>query len=326
MHMAQLDISVALCTYNGARFLPEQLQSLAAQTRVPDELVVCDDRSTDETPRILEQFKQQVSFPVRLHFNDTNLGSTKNFEKAISLCRCQVIALSDQDDVWHPGKLSSTLEVFENRHNIGAVFSDAELIDQNSQRLAKNLWSGNSFGSREQNRFADRQELRVLLKHPVVTGATMAFRSGFRNLVLPIPSKQVHDCWIALLIASVSHLAAIRKALILYRKHDAQQIGPWMIDSLWPQIQLSSRGDRDYLGEAERFNEVYERLRDCSATFPPHPSALYLIQQKISHHKTRGSFPNCRLLRLPSLIRETATLRYWRYSNGLGSVARDLLV
>jgi len=165
-----------------------------------------------------------------------------------------------------------------------------------------------------------------MLKHPVVTGATMGFRGEFKDLALPIPVNQIHDHWIALLIASVSQLVPIRDPLIRYRRHEAQQIGPGNhLDSLWMRVSRQRSRD-DYLVEAERFNEVRERLRERQATFRPHPYALRLIQEKTHHRETRGRLPRSKVLRLPALVREIASLRYWRYSNGLGSVAKDLLV
>jgi glycosyltransferase involved in cell wall biosynthesis len=315
-----------MCTYNGSRFLREQLESIAAQTKQPVELVVCDDRSEDQTVKIVKGFAQQARFRVRLEINTTNLGSTKNFEKAIGLCQGSIIVLADQDDVWLPEKLERMVEVFERRTAIGGVFSDAELIDADSKPVSKTLWASARFNSREQDKFEEGQGLKVLLKHPTVTGATMGFRCKFRELIIPIPKNQIHDHWIAVLIASVSHLAPIGTTLIQYRKHENQQIGPWSVDSLWQQIQVSRSMTRDYLGEAERFNEICQRLSDRFATFSPHPSALRLIGQKIGHQKTRGDLPRPKLLRLGYLVRELITLRYWRYSNGWGSAARDLLV
>src|SRR6266849_5683432 len=117
-----------MCTYNGARFLSEQLESIAAQTRVPDELVVCDDGSTDETVEIIKAFVERAPFAVRLEINANNLGSTKNFEKAIGLCQGEIIALADQDDVWYPKKLELLESVFLARPSVGAVFSDADVM------------------------------------------------------------------------------------------------------------------------------------------------------------------------------------------------------
>lgn len=325
--MKEHALSVAMCTYNGARFLPEQLGSIAGQTRLPGELVICDDGSGDGTVEIVRNFARHAAFPVRLQINEKNLGSTKNFERAIGLCQGEIIVLADQDDVWLPQKLSCMAKILECSEDIGAVFSDAELIDEDSRPLGTTLWSTFLFNSRELEKFRGGQGLKVLLKHSLVTGATMAFRSKFRDLVLPIPSNHVQDFWIALLIASVSQLSPIRAPLMRYRKHAAQQIGPRYTGSLRQTMDVSKTVARDYyLGEAERFKDVLEHLCDCCVKFPFHSNALGLIQQKISHRKARGSFPKSRLLRLPSLFWEMVTFRYWRYSNGLGSVAKDLLI
>src|SRR5437879_647993 len=145
-------ISVAMCTYNGARFLPEQLGSIAAQTRLPDELVICDDRSTDESVEIIRAFLDHAPFASRLEINDSNLGSTENFDKAIGLCQGEIIALADQDDVWRPEKLSCLADVLDRDGRIGAVFSDADLIDQESRPLARTLWGSFLFNSSEQEK------------------------------------------------------------------------------------------------------------------------------------------------------------------------------
>jgi len=111
--MSKQFLSVAMCTYNGEQYLQEQLDSIIAQTRLPNEVVVCDDGSTDATLQILDEFQETAPFPVRIYRNGTRLGPTKNFEKAIKLCSGNVIALSDQDDVWMPHKLERLEEVLK---------------------------------------------------------------------------------------------------------------------------------------------------------------------------------------------------------------------
>src|ERR1051325_7345189 len=103
-----------MCTYNGAEFLPAQWESILAQSRPPDEIVVCDDGSSDQTRSLLEQLAKESSIPVTLRFNQANLGSVKNFEQAIRLCTGEIIALSDQDDVWRNDKLQTIEETFAN--------------------------------------------------------------------------------------------------------------------------------------------------------------------------------------------------------------------
>src|ERR1700761_5047601 len=122
-------ISVALCTYNGGRFLPEQLASIQQQSVPPFELVVCDDRSTDDTVPTLRQFAAAAPFPVRIFCNEQNLGFIANFQRAIELCRGDLIALSDQDDVWYPKRLERTQGAFAAHPQVGLLFSDADIID-----------------------------------------------------------------------------------------------------------------------------------------------------------------------------------------------------
>ena len=99
-----LTISIAMTTYNGEKYLQEQLDSFLGQNRLPDELVVCDDGSQDRTMAILESFSSRAPFPVRIYRNSAKLGYSKNFEKAGSLCTGDIIAFSDEDDVWDAQK------------------------------------------------------------------------------------------------------------------------------------------------------------------------------------------------------------------------------
>jgi glycosyltransferase involved in cell wall biosynthesis len=218
-------ISIAMCTYNGARFLPEQLASIAAQTRLPDEMVVCDDGSTDTTLEILEKFSQTVPFPVRIVRNPVNLGSTKNFEQAMRLCTGDLIALCDQDDIWLPDKLAVQARLLEERLEVGGVFGDATLIDGESHPIGNGLWHGIHFTKQEQREVSAGRLVSVLLRKNVVTGATLMFRASLRPLLLPIPANWVHDRWIAWMLALQSRLAVIDGPVIRYRVHGAQQIG-----------------------------------------------------------------------------------------------------
>lgn len=221
-------VSVALCTYYGARYLREQLESIAAQTQQPDELVVCDDGSKDETVNILVEFSEKVPFAVRIYQNDHNLGSTKNYEKAIRLCGGKIIALSDQDDVWLPEKLEKLTNRLESDDETMLVFSDAEVVDENLKFLSYGLWdAGNvQFSNKLKRQFSDVGPLDVLIQRNVITGATMAFKMGLREYVLPIDENWVHDGWIAAVAAALGKKAAyVDERLILYRQHSNQQIG-----------------------------------------------------------------------------------------------------
>jgi len=121
--MDQIRLSIAMCTYNGGRYLQEQLDSIASQTRQPDELVGCDDESSDDTIEIIKAFSSKVLFPVRLFNNKGNLGISKNFEKAIKLCQGDITLLSNQDDVWYTEKLMNSETIFSQEQGVGAVLT-----------------------------------------------------------------------------------------------------------------------------------------------------------------------------------------------------------
>src|SRR5713226_4630929 len=217
-----------MCTYDGAAYLQEQLESIAAQTRLPDELVVCDDRSNDgRTREIVKAFANKAQFPVRLFVNRRNLGSRRSFEKAIRLCRGDIIFLCDQDDVWNEKKLARIVETFLSAPEVGLVFTDAEVVDEDLRTMVNSLWECDGFTIERQELIKQGKAFHALLPDNAVTGATMAFRSGLRRLVLPIPDDTIlqHDGWIALIIAAVSSVLFLDEPLIKYRQHPKQQIG-----------------------------------------------------------------------------------------------------
>ncbi len=321
-----LTFSVAMCTFNGARFLATQLKSIADQERPPDELVVCDDGSSDGSVEIVMEFAQRAPFSTRVVVNDDNLGSTKNFEKAISLCNGTIVALADQDDVWYRHKLRCIEEAFLRSRETVLAFSDADLIDDDSQSVPGRLWPTFAFDRAEQRKCASGEALAVLLRHPVVTGATMAFRTEYFGLLAPIPAEQIHDSWISLLLAVQGKFAVISDRLIQYRRHAGQQVGPGprTLQERTQRARLTTASF--YRGEVERFHEFRERLEERSAQFRDSRRALPEISRKISHLEHRAGLPASRVARIRGVLRQTLNGDYRRYSTGWSSIAKDLLL
>jgi glycosyltransferase involved in cell wall biosynthesis len=317
-------LSVAMCTYNGGRFVGPQLQSIANQSRLPDELIVCDDGSMDQTPDVVESFASSAGFPVRLHRNERNLGSTRNFEQCIAMCAGRIIALCDQDDLWHPQKLALLEQALRARPAAGLVFSDAQLVDQQLNSLPCTLWQAVPFPPAERRRMRRGKALDVLLRHNVVTGATMAFRADFRNIVLPIANQWVHDAWIALLISAVAEVALLPQPLLQYRQHARQQIGEqrrgWR-----EQLQVARRMDRVWFErEAAKYQAAAQRLADaCPDRF--HGRLQHRFAAKLAHQQARlrmrqgGS-------RTALAFAELIHGRYRDYSLGWKSLAQDLFL
>jgi len=325
MQNGQSKISVALCTYNGSQYLQEQLDSIASQTRLPDELIICDDRSSDDSVRIVRNFVNRVPFAVHLTVNKGNLGSTKNFEKAIGLCSGDIIALSDQDDVWKPDKLLRMEARFLESANIGAVFSDADIVDQHLHPLGYSLWRSIKFTRMQQKLIKQGRGCDVLLKHNVVTGATMAFRAKFRPLILPIPSFWVHDGWIALLICAVANIAIIDEALIKYRQHSGNQIGATK-KILSEKVAIAKQTRKtSYMRLLNAYEFIDDwRLRANNCCFDD--KTISKLEERLKHLHVRSNMPQRKLNRIPPIIWELITLRYLRYSNGIYSLAKDLFL
>ncbi|HXM46530.1 MAG TPA: glycosyltransferase family 2 protein [Pyrinomonadaceae bacterium] len=262
--MKSVKLSIAMCTYNGAAYLSEQFESLATQTRVPDELVVCDDSSTDKhTREMVEAFARRAPFAVRLFINKQNLGSKRSFELAIRRCRGEIIFLCDQDDVWREDKLAVIERAFLSSPQTGLVFSDAEVGDENLVKLGS-LWQ--NFSEDSQADLEAGRAFHALLRRNLVTGATLAFRSNLRRLVLPIPTDTSfqHDAWIALIIAAVARVTFISEPLIKYRQHPGQQIGASIAGTRYEERDsplIESVREHPYpTAEIHAFKTLYARL------------------------------------------------------------------
>lgn len=324
--MTRPALSVAICTYNGARYLAEQLESVAAQSRPPDELVVCDDGSTDETVAIVRAFERQAPFPVRVFVNSRNLGSTRNFEEAIARCSGDIIVLADQDDVWRWDKLERLAGVLEESPCVGAVFSDAEVVDERLNPLGYRLWESVRFTPTEQARLKAGDAFRVLVRHNVVTGATMAFRSAHRSLILPIPPAWTHDGWIALIVAAVADLAMIPEPLVAYRQHAANQIGAVPRDKRTKGRKPAAVVAQRHAERVRLYALARERLVSPAASACVSPGVLKLLDGAITHYRAREAMLEqpSRWRRLPLAVREVLTLRYHRYARGLRSFRKDL--
>lgn len=218
-------ISVALCTYNGAKFIQEQIESILNQTNSVDEIVICDDGSTDGTIHILESYKKAEKANIIIHQNTKKKGSIKNFVQAINLCQGDIIFLCDQDDIWIPHKVKRICDYFLTHDSTDVVFSNASFIDENGDPLwpNKRLWDF-YFDKTSQKRCEWGLTTEEFCSASHATGATMAFKS---HLICELsPREDIwHDEQIILAAVSEHSLGYIDEDLIHYRVHSHQQIG-----------------------------------------------------------------------------------------------------
>ncbi len=206
MHETPL-ISIAVCTYNGEKFLAQQIESLLAQDYPNFEIIVCDDCSSDRTVEIAEGFN---SPRIRLHRNEHNLGFNKNFEHAFQLCRGEFIAPCDQDDLWEPLKLST---LYAQIGTNSLAYCDSVLIDENGDSLHQKI-------SDKLNMYSGKDWMPFIFLN-CVSGHASLFRRKLLDQACPIPPKAYFDHWLAAVAASSGGLVYVDECLVHFRQHAA---------------------------------------------------------------------------------------------------------
>lgn len=328
--MKPLTISVAMATYNGGRFVPEQLQSLARQELAPTELVVTDDGSTDGTPDLIEQFGASAPFLVRVHRNSERLGVLRNFEKALSLCTGDIVFLSDQDDVWLPDKIRTVMAAFEAHPEALVILNDKIIADEDLVPSGSTMLTNiRGFGSPDSC---------------FVAGCCAAFRRQWLDFALPIPEgPPAHDSWLLGLAHRLGKVQIVERPLQYYRRH-SQNVSQNSYSagrkvSLWDRLRVELRGEAGgdmtpeaywhgfldwHKAEADRIGERAASLGVVEADGGA-ARALAEIDRQMRTEKAR--------LHIATLARHRRPLPVWRlwktggYNlfTGWKSVLKDLL-
>ncbi|QEC51993.1 glycosyltransferase involved in cell wall biosynthesis [Anseongella ginsenosidimutans] len=205
--MAKPLVSIAMCTYNGETHLKEQLDSILGQRYPSLEVVIVDDASTDGTMRILEAFRDQDS-RIRLFRNDRNIGLHANFLKILSLCRGELIALSDQDDVWHPDKIAVLEQVIGDRL---LIYHDSAYIDEKGKATGKTV--------HRLHRFVEGQRPERFLFQNCVSGHASMMRRELLSILPPFNDLIYYDWWLAYTAACTGKLGYTPKVLVEHRIH-----------------------------------------------------------------------------------------------------------
>jgi len=246
-----MNISVALCTYNGEKYLAEQLDSIMQQTVKPTEVVVCDDGSKDTTLEILQRYQEQYPEIFKIYVNETNLGYFKNFEKSIYLCSQDIIVTSDQDDIWKPEKLEETLNFFKNNPDKEAVFNDLILVNDDKTILEHSYlnWKYIQYSDILDSIKNDDLFIKVQMQGSFILGCALAIRRtalkkyDLKNFTL------AHDYEIAQKLSFKNKIGFIPKTLSFYRQHEEQVCG------LREQDQRTS-SKPDKTSSEKKFNEI----------------------------------------------------------------------
>jgi len=256
--MKTSSVSVAIATYNGARYLREQLISIANQTVLPHEVIISDDGSTDGTLQVVESFAQSAPFVIKILRNEENLGYAQNFSRALQACSGEIVFLCDQDDVWLPYKIEFILADFEKHKNIVLVVHDLEFCTENLVPIG-------------QTKLA-RMSTDCDIQRDYVVGMATAVRQSFLRLCLPVPNLPgvAHDRWLHDCAWAVGRKFVRNEVLALYRRHAENATGTKSVNV-------------DYV--TNRLTFLWARFREPSnirgmKSIPDSPVASWLLRQR----------------------------------------------
>ncbi|MBR6871881.1 MAG: glycosyltransferase family 2 protein [Ruminococcus sp.] len=304
--------SVVICTYNGERFIAEQINSILAQTRRVDEILLFDDGSTDSTLSIAGQLLSKGGIPYRITKNEQNKGVARNFIDGAQQASGDYIFFSDQDDVWKKTKV----EIFH-RHIVRTgkmlYFSDGIVVDEDLVQTGT-LWRSVGFDHR-------REDISVtMFIKDIVTGAASAVSREVAAMAADIPPNVLHDRWLSLIAAANDSIEFIRSYTFYYRQHSNNVVGaaaPGVVE------QVRDRGVFNREKTEKRCRDmalVYEELKKYSSKENYPRVAECARFWRSCEQLTRIG----RAAGVKCVIRELFNGNYFRYRSGIVPAVRDL--
>ncbi|MBR3152595.1 MAG: glycosyltransferase family 2 protein [Clostridia bacterium] len=215
-------IDILLATYNGEKYLREQLDSILNQTYGEFNLIISDDCSNDNTRKILEEY-ELLDSRIKVYYQEKNLGYVKNFEFLLNKVESELYMLSDQDDVWIPEKIEETYNYLVSE-KAELVFTDLTVVDENLNVMYQSFNDLMKY-SKKAIKYDD---YRLQFLYNCVTGCTLMTKKKYLVDILPIPNESeyvIHDFWIPLITSFNGKIKYLNKPLIKYRQHGNNQVG-----------------------------------------------------------------------------------------------------
>ena len=256
-------VDILLATYNGEKYLEEQIESILNQTYENIQIIISDDCSKDKTREILKKYEQNDK--ITIYYQEQNLGYVKNFEFLLNKVESNLYMLSDQDDVWKKEKVEKTVEKLQ-KDDLDLVFGDLEVVDKDLNTLYKSYNKYMHLTHKIEKYYKD---YRLQYLYNCMTGCTMLSKKEWLDKILPFPldSKYViHDYWIGLIIALNGKVGYLSKPYILYRQHGENGVGAKKA--------------------SEEFNEL-KKIRDLSIDIKIGIFETYVKNEKIFNEKLR---------------------------------------
>lgn len=329
MASGDVKISVAMGTYNSARFVREQLDSVLGQSPLPAQIVVGDDGSTDDSARIVASMRAEAdrrSLDIEWTILDgsTHLGLRKNMNRIVEACRHDVIIICDSDDVCLPGRFGRVLEWFVVHPDDLMVTSDAVVIGDDGVEASDSMMSQRGLSDDEWAVLRSRRAFELLVRRFVAEGAVSAYRRELLEMIPPCPDALVYDAWFALMASAMEAFAFDDRPSIRYRVHDANVSGGVKPRTRRDKLRMLMEpgGDRNarWLERTQMVLDGVEHVRDRV------PDWAYQLALASAHHqRVRAGFPANRLVRAPRVLKHAATGAYGRSARGYKDVVLDLV-
>lgn len=319
-----MKITVVMPVFNGAEYLAEQLDSFAAQTRPPDELVVSDDCSSDSSLDVVSTFALRAPFDVRLFRNSERKGCNGNFEAAIRYSRGDVVALSDQDDVWLPRHLEQITAPFVGNQSVGLVISDSTYVDEALNTIGTTLWKAERFGLADMRRITRGNQFEEWAKHHVVAGHALAFRRNLADLFLPFHPTMMYDHWLSLICAAVATVVLVPQQLTLHRHHRKQLVGHRAVSLVDRSTSQASLSMTHFQGLIEQWESLRSRLASNEQLLMT-GNEIAVCDGRLALLRTRLAMRQSGLLsRFKGATRLLASGHYHRFGRGFLTFMRDV--
>lgn len=320
-------VSICLCVHDGASFLGEQLESLAQQSQVPDELVVVDDASRDESVGLIESFARHAPFPVRIIRHEVQAGLTVSYDEAITAANGEILMPCDQDDIWLAHKVGRQANWLGDRPHAAGVFSDSQLVDERGSDLPTTLWTEVGFDDNDRAQLTSGDCLPVLLRHLGGFAAhALAFRADRVAQITPSAGGLTHDAWTAGVLATSGGLWGLDECLVKYRQHATNLVGGTRHRSLRARADgsLARMRAREAVQGLEKLLESLD-ARGSSTWGDLSRRERMLVEARIEEIRLRASLPDERVDRVPILLRALRNGIYPRSTHGARMALADLL-
>jgi len=322
-----MKVSIVLALRNGMPWLEEQLRSLTEQTRRPDEILICDDASSDGSRACIARFEAEYPGLIRYVRNDVPLGIDGNFAEGIALASGDAILLCDQDDVWMPEKVWLLAGTLENAGAPAGVFCDSLITDADLVLSGRTHLQQRGFLPHLRNVLRSgtpEQMAKLFWKRVPCAGHDMGFSAQLRDVLLPFPELPgCYDTWIGLVLAALGCWHFVDRPLTKFRQHGGNASGSGKRLTLAGQFREARRA----IGaDAAGWNtDLYaELIRRVAGRVPA--ETLEQLRARMAHSEARSRMNVPFLRRIGPVVRELVSLRYFRYGRGLKNVLQDLFL